>query len=111
MRKRIIMLAILSGILSMITGCGAQKYNVDYHGAKDAFTGAKDSYKAGETVSITLDIVATDTDYTFYVDGEKMSTKPGYGYTLEFTMPDHDIEIEIESRNTMDYMPGSEWEE
>ena len=31
-------------------GCFAAKYSVDYNGKKDSFSGAKNSYRAGEKV-------------------------------------------------------------
>ncbi|MBE6685898.1 MAG: hypothetical protein E7591_01550 [Ruminococcaceae bacterium] len=53
-------------------------------------------------------MVATDTDYTFYLDGERINSS-GYsdfkGYTIEFTMPDHDVELTCESKNSMEYVP------
>ncbi|MCQ2456924.1 MAG: hypothetical protein MJ096_06170 [Clostridia bacterium] len=84
-------------------GCGRKKYNVDYRGQKDFFTGAEDSYAAGEKVKLYYDLIATDTDYTFYVDGERVRVdwNENKGFIIKFTMPDHDIEVYCESVNTM----------
>ena len=59
--------------------------------------------REGERVRIYFPLVATDTNYTFYIDG--LQTFPDYthetGYIIEFTMPDHDVVISYNERNTM----------
>ena len=65
---------LLGGIIMFgFFGCSGEKYRVDYDGHKDFFEGAKDSYRAGEHVRIYYTIIATDTDYSFYLDGESLS--------------------------------------
>ena len=70
-------------------GCGKKTDRVDYHGSRSSFTGAKDSYAAGTEVVLYYDLIATDTDYSFRLDGEPLN--PGYdgekGYVIRFTMP------------------------
>ena len=72
--------------------------------------GQKTKYKEGDQVVLYYSLVATDTDYTFIVDGEYY--RPDYnhndGYIIRFTMPDHDVKIEVITRNTM-VIKGEEW--
>ena len=104
--------AILAGGMMMLGlfGCGAKKYRIDYGGDKDFYDGAKDEYRAGEKVVLYYDLIATDTDYSFYLDDEKINF--GYseerGFIIEFTMPDHDVRLRCESHNSMVYVPPIE---
>ena len=104
----LISLIIIGGFCLMcLSSCGAAKYNVDYDGAKSSFDNARDSYRAGKKVTLYYSLIATDTDYSFYIDGERIN--PGYdeskGYIIEFTMPEHDITVSVESHNSMEYVP------
>ena len=89
---------------------GGATYRVDYCGQKDYFTGAKDEYKAGEKVTVYYEFIATDTDYRFTLDDEKLNClwDEEHGYVIEFTMPDHDVKLECHSKNSMVYEPYSE---
>ena len=91
-------------VLSMI-GC-AKKYQVDYDGEKELWSGAKDSYRAGSTVTIYYTLIISDADLTFRIDGEKVSAlwKEGKGYRLRFVMPEHDVKITTEVVESMMYM-------
>ena len=88
-------------------GCGGKKHTIDFHGQRDFFDGAKDSYRAGETVRFYFSMIATDTDYAFYVDGARFSPQYSHkkGYEFCFTMPDRDIDVRVESHNSMLYIP------
>lgn len=90
-------------IMLFFTGCGAQRYRVDYGGAKDDLKGAEDSYRAGAKVKFSYDLIATDTDYSFYLDDERI--EPDYseskGYVISFIMPDHDVSFRIVQKNSM----------
>lgn len=104
----ILSILLIGGILLMcLSACGATKYNVDYGGKKSLFENARDSYRAGAKVKLYYGIIATDTDYSFYVDGKRFNA--GYdeskGYIIEFIMPEHDITVSVESRNSMEYIP------
>ena len=92
------------------SGCGAKKYRVDYDGMKDCFTGAKDEYRAGDKVTVYYDLIATDTDYSFYIDGKRISPlyADGKGYEIIFTMPEHDVKITVDQVNSMMYIPPTE---
>ena len=73
-------------------------YRIDYAGKKPP-----EQARAGEEVVIYYPMIATDTDYTFLVDG--CYFRPDYqrdkGFILRFVMPDHDITIECKERNSM----------
>ena len=92
-------LVIVAGLcMTVFSACG-KTYRVDYSGSKGCFKNARDGYRAGQKVRLIYFDIATDTSYTFYVDGERVS--PGYEndcYVLEFVMPEHDVVIDVESR-------------
>ena len=94
-------------MLLSLFGCAANKYNVDYCGAKDLYRGAKDSYKAGAKVKLYFELVATDTDYSFELDGESLNFTYDNkkGFIIRFTMPEHDVKLECITRNSMTYVP------
>ena len=81
----------------------AKKYKVDYCGQKLAYQNAKDEYRVGEQVTLYFDMIATDTDYSFTLDGAQLMRDydPKKGFVLSFTMPDHDVKLHCLSRNTM----------
>ena len=97
-------LLILGGILMFsLFGCGKASFAVDYRGQKEDYRGARDTYKTGEKVKLTYYLIATDTDYSFYLDGERLNPdyKTDKGFILEFTMPDHDVQLECRAVNSM----------
>ena len=99
-------LALMTGVLCMF-GCGAKKYRVDYDGQKSFYHEAKDAYPAGTQVTVYMDIIATDTDYTFYLDDQPINVTyaEGKGFCISFLMPDHDVKLTYTMRNTMEYEP------
>ena len=107
----LMVLMVLSSVVCM--SCCSSKvktYNVDYCGGKSFYTDAEDAYRPGEEVTLYYHIVATDTDYSFYLDGELLNvTYDAYnGYVIRFTMPEHDVKLECEMKNTMEYIPETE---
>ena len=97
------------GVISMLLGgCFGEKYPVDYNGDRDFYKNARDYYRAGELVTVYYDLIATDTDYTFYLDDEIINV--GYddktGFIISFTMPDHGVSLRCEWRNSMTYVPA-----
>ncbi len=114
MKKKILAILFLVLFAFAVTGCekeededaGSDLYHVDYNGDIIDFTGAKNYYHAGEEVTIYYGFIATDTDYSFYLDDEYLNV--GYsddkGFIISFTMPAHDISIRVESRNSMEYI-------
>ena len=98
------LLILLGGIMMLhFSGCGKTAYAVDYRGQKDEYRDARDTYKAGEKVKLTYHMIGTDTDYSFYLDGERLNPdyKEGKGFILKFTMPDHDVQLECRAVNSM----------
>ncbi len=101
------LVALIICLLSL-SGCFAQRYHVDYDGEMDFYEGAKESYRVGERVDLYYDLIATDTDYTFLLDGESInfSYSDDRGFEISFVMPDHDVKLECVTRNTMTALPG-----
>ena len=80
------------------------RYKVDYCGEKDMFKKARNSYEAGQKVKLYYDLIATDTDYTFYLDDEILNVdySEDKGFIITFTMPEHDVTLRVESVNSME---------
>ena len=113
MKRIAFCLAVLTCIC-LLFGCGAPekaeqevKYKVDYCGQKMCYQGAEDSYPAGEQVKVYYNLVATDTDYTFLLDGEEINATytDEKGFCISFEMPDHDVQLECQKKNSMVYQP------
>ena len=104
---KIITIGVIAVMLLSLFGCAANKYNVDYCGAKDLYRGAKDSYKAGTKVTLYFELIATDTDYSFTLDGEplKFEYDDKKGFVISFTMPEHDVKLECHWQNSIVYVP------
>ena len=111
-RLRIAAAAVLTILLGgiLMSGCGGKRYAVDYCGEKDAYKGAEDTYRAGAQVTLYYDLIATDTDYSFYLDGERLlqDYDDSCGFIIRFTMPEHDVKLECVTRNTMEYVPETQ---
>ena len=84
----------------------APKYKVHYNKNKSCFSNAKDSYRAGEQVMLIYPFIATDTDYSFSVDGADYKLNyTDRGYELSFVMPDHGELISMKETITLSYAP------
>jgi len=110
MRKKRFLLFTIGALLVMgLLGCGAEKYRLTFDGS--GFSSGKTTYAEGETVTVTFDLIATDTDYSFYADSEDVILNPVYsearGYVFTFPMPAHDVKISVCSRNSMEYDPDA----
>ena len=107
MRKQLTVLLILLCVFLILSACASKTYRVDYDGSKELFLGAKDSYRAGEKVTLYYPFIATVTSYAFYLDGEKLDVgwTEFLGYRIRFTMPERDVTLTCESRNDMVYNP------
>ena len=80
----------------------APKYKVHYNKNKSCFSNAKDSYRAGEQVTLIYPFIATDTDYSFSVDGADYKLNyTDRGYELRLVMPDHEVSVNVRWRNSM----------
>lgn len=91
-------------LLAGLTGCsGSKKYQVDYCGAEFLYSNAKDSYRAGTTVTLYFELIATDTDYSFFLDGEpvQFTYDQKKGFIITFTMPEHDVKLEYNTVASM----------
>ena len=102
-------LICITGVL-LIMGvfeCGAAKYELVFD--RYGFQSGKTAYSEGETVTVTYDVIATDTDYSFYTDSDDVKLDQIYdnsrGYVFTFTMPAHDVKLSVRSRNTMEADP------
>jgi hypothetical protein len=97
----------------------AQMYTVDFSGQAYAYLNepydrnkepkpVRTQYRAGEQVVLYYPMIATDTDYTFILDGTQI--RPDYerskGFIIYFTMPDHDVKLQCIESNTM--LPGGD---
>ena len=88
-------------------GCGKQKYQVITN--KSGFKLSEKEYAAGEKVTAYYDMIGTDTDYSFSVEEDDVKLKQDYddkhGYVLKFTMPEHDVHLNVSSHGSMTAMP------
>lgn len=97
------------------TTAAEKLYKVDLCGREYDYEDPKTEYAAGDTVRLHFDVVATDTDYNFFLDDESIEFKVEYdgvnGFYIIFTMPDHDVKVDYRSRNTMEPPDDPEEEE
>ena len=97
------------GCFACIAGCG-KEYKVSYDDKED-YADAKDTYPAGTKVVVYYDWrnIGTDTDYCFFLDGERLNCVyvEGKGYEIAFTMPERDVSLSHEQSSSM---MMSEWE-
>ena len=109
-RKTLII--ILTGVMLMMSlgGCFGKRYKVI---ADSGFTQKKKTYAAGQKVTLYYDLIATDTDYSFYSNDVelKQSYDNDHGYVFTFTMPEHDVLIQMHSENSMVWNPDEHREE
>ena len=109
--RKVLNILMIGVMLTMVlSGCFPKKYKLL---CDSGFESKKKTYAAGETVTVYYDFIATDTDYVFY--SNDVDLKSGYdnehGYVFTFTMPAHDVMIQMYSKNTMVYDPDAEREE
>ena len=104
LRASLSLILALCVLALLLSGCGDAKYKVDYNGQKGWYTDARDEYAAGQTVRIYYPFVATDTNYYFYLDGERLYPEyvNGKGFEITFTMPRRDVSLTLEEVNTME---------
>lgn len=103
----ILLLAVL-GIVLCLMGCSkANQYKVDLCGSDFCYEGVKSSYRAGDEVTLFFTLIATDTDYSFYLDGKAINYDydDSKGFIISFTMPDYDVKLEYSSVNSMVDIP------
>jgi hypothetical protein len=102
-----LILLLLVALAVLFEKIAAPRYKVICDGF---FEGVRRSYPEGAQVCIWFSLIATDTDYRFTVDGEPAPLRydEQKGYVIEFTMPDHDVTVEVDSHNSMVYEPETE---
>ncbi len=108
-RIAIVFVVIILSVFALF-GCNKKpEYKVDYHGQKDFFRGSRDSFTAGSSVRLVFDLIATDTDYSFFVTADDYNVNYENGaYVISFIMPEHDVEVYFDSVNTMVNMSNTE---
>ena len=86
-------------------------YKIDFNGRKECYSGARKSYREGETVHLEWRAVGTDTDYSFLLDGKplKFRYEPEKGFIIEFTMPAHDVSIKAVVNRSMTALDPSSY--
>ncbi|MBR1393696.1 MAG: hypothetical protein IJ561_07680 [Ruminococcus sp.] len=84
-------------------GIFAKRYRINYDSCEGFSKKARKSARAGERVTLYYDVIATDTDYSFFLDGAELNVDwaEDKGYILSFTMPASDVTLKVTSRNTM----------
>ncbi len=75
---------------------------------QQGFRAAGTLYEPGDAVEVSY-MTATDTSYTFTVDGARFERDydPGRGAILRFIMPERDVTIGVESHSTMTFDPNA----
>ena len=103
--KKAGMLVLLGGMVLMLFGCGNKMHKVDYCGQQGFYEDAKEAYKEGEKVTLRYNLIATDTDYAFYLDDEPVSVQyENEAYVIRFVMPNHDVKLDCQTTNSMENM-------
>lgn len=100
----IILIMVISGLLIYRFYYGRHKVILK---PNFVFATKRYYYRKGDRVKVYFNLIATDTDYTFFVDGNRInaSYSDRLGYIIKFTMPDHDVIVTYESKNSMVYQP------
>lgn len=114
MKSVLIIAAVLTVVAGGVAalknhGGSGDRYSIEYD-SKNLYTGAKNSYKAGQKVTLHFPFVATDTSYGFYLNGMPIDATYSDmgGYKLSFVMPPYDAKLECVTRNDMVYVPPVE---
>ena len=104
---RILLMIIMGGVMFGLFGCGKEKYSVNFDNeyTKECFDGLKDSYSEGSKVKLCYgkEYIGTDSDYSFYLDDERLSVdySEKKGYIITFKMPDHDVTLKVKHSSSM----------
>lgn len=100
------MIVLLGILMIALIGCGRKKYRLELDG--HGLSSKRTAYAEGDTVKVTFDLIATDTDYSFYLDCDDTELDRDYEngvFILTFRMPAHDVKLTKSSRNTMVCVP------
>lgn len=63
-------------MIILLTGCGQQKYKLELDGF--GLSSKNSGYKEGDHIKVTFDMIATDTDYSFYLDCDDVELDRDY---------------------------------
>ena len=106
--KCLVLIFLGVSMMFALFGCGKPKYKLRFDGY--GFQSSKTAYAAGEKVTVYFELIATDTDYRFWLDDESVKLNQDYserrGYVFTFLMPEHDLTLHVSSRNSMEYIPS-----
>ena len=113
-----VLICILGGVMMFgLFGCNEKKentsdatevkYKVDYSGQKGSYENAEDEYAAGEEVELIYGMIATDTDYSFTLNGGPLNYDydDEKGIIVRFTMPAENVTLKCNTKNSMIYEP------
>lgn len=96
--------AVIGSVYKIIkpTRKNSNLYAIDYCGSENLYENARSFYAKGDLVVLKYSLIATDTKYSFTLDGESVdySYKNG-AFEICFNMPDHNVKLECHSVNTM----------
>lgn len=73
---------------------GRPRYRISFEGDDDLVSSIPSSAREGDTVSFAVGF-ATDVFFEVYLDGELMQPVPGIASLYAFSMPDHDVRLEL----------------
>ena len=78
-----------------------KKFRINFSEDRSFYNGAKEKYSAGARVVLYYDMIATDTVYDFYLDGQRLNYDydDQKGFILTFIMPPHDVVLELRQKN------------
>ena len=83
---------------------GIKKYKLDLCGREEFYGHYRKSYRKGARVKIYYPDIGTDTDYSFFLDGERVQSlySEKHGFVITFVMPGHDASLVCRSVCSMD---------
>lgn len=104
--------AVIESVYKIINSARENRnlYEIDCCGLENFYENAKSFYTEGEFVVLRYTLIATDTDYSFTLDGENVDFSYRNGaFEICFKMPDHNVKLECHSVNTMTMNEHSEF--
>ena len=86
----------------LLAACGKKTYEIDYCGQEGLYDNAVSSCRAGDEVTLVCTLMATDTDYSFFLDEEELDYSVDLnGMEIRFEMPAHDVKLECRTTNSL----------
>jgi len=86
--------------MSLFSRLFGKKYPVEWD---SCFENTRPAYREGEKVEANMSLIATDTDYRFFVEGAEHDVRyeEGKGYIVSFVMPAHPVKVYYTEKNSM----------